>query len=201
MPLSVFIIKSVACNLVIVCFRIPKWVQRLLPRVVLCMYMYLVCGTFVQLKSREIDQMTSSLTFLTRNSILETQDSILKTREFMDTRKYPESSIESRGLKIEAQRLRLKGLSTYFWAVLYLFICPVGLVWFARYCGKMYYHHLFLTVDSEVNTAHISFEMASRSDCLKHQDHWLCIFLLILIRLIRYIWRLNFRIPRSSHPP
>ena len=74
MPLSVFIIKSVACNLVIVCFRIPKWVERLLPRVVLCMYMYLVCGTFVQLKSREIDQMTSSLTFLTRNSILNTRN-------------------------------------------------------------------------------------------------------------------------------
>ena len=24
-----------------------------------------------------------------------------------------------------------------------LFICPVGLVWFARYCGKMYSRHLF----------------------------------------------------------
>ena len=28
----------------------------------------------------------------------------------------------------------------------YLSICPVGLVWFARYCGKMYSRHLF-TVD------------------------------------------------------
>ena len=25
----------------------------------------------------------------------------------------------------------------------YLSICPVGLVWFARYCGKMYSRHLF----------------------------------------------------------
>ena len=25
----------------------------------------------------------------------------------------------------------------------YRSICPVGLVWFARYCGKMYSHHLF----------------------------------------------------------
>ena len=25
----------------------------------------------------------------------------------------------------------------------YLSICPVGLVWFARYCGKMYSGHLF----------------------------------------------------------
>ena len=25
----------------------------------------------------------------------------------------------------------------------YLSICPVSLVWFARYCGKMYSRHLF----------------------------------------------------------
>ena len=29
----------------------------------------------------------------------------------------------------------------------YLSICLVGLVWFARYCGKMYSRHLSLTVD------------------------------------------------------
>ena len=28
-----------------------------------------------------------------------------------------------------------------------LSICPVGLVWFARYCGKMYSCHLFFTED------------------------------------------------------
>ena len=27
--------------------------------------------------------------------------------------------------------------------ITYLSICPVGLVWFARYCGKMYSRHLF----------------------------------------------------------
>ena len=25
----------------------------------------------------------------------------------------------------------------------YLYICPVGLVWFEKYCGKMYSRHLF----------------------------------------------------------
>jgi len=30
----------------------------------------------------------------------------------------------------------------------YLSICLVGLVWIARYCGKMYSRRLFLTVDS-----------------------------------------------------
>ena len=25
----------------------------------------------------------------------------------------------------------------------YISVCPVGLVWFARYCGKMYSRHLF----------------------------------------------------------
>ena len=29
----------------------------------------------------------------------------------------------------------------------YLSICPVGLVWLARYCGKMYSRRLFLTLD------------------------------------------------------
>ena len=29
----------------------------------------------------------------------------------------------------------------------YLSICSVSLVWFARYCGKMYSRHLFSTVD------------------------------------------------------
>ena len=30
----------------------------------------------------------------------------------------------------------------------YISMCPVGLVWFPRYCGKMYSRHLFfLTVD------------------------------------------------------
>ena len=31
----------------------------------------------------------------------------------------------------------------------YLSTCPVGLVWFARYCGKMYSRHL-ITVESHV---------------------------------------------------
>ena len=44
------------------------------------MYTYLVCGPFVQLISREISQATSSLTFLTRNSILKAQDSRLETQ-------------------------------------------------------------------------------------------------------------------------
>ena len=35
------------------------------------MYTYLVCGPFVQLISREISQVPSSLTFSTRDSILE----------------------------------------------------------------------------------------------------------------------------------
>ena len=40
-----------------------------------------VCGMFGQLISQEISQATSSLTFLTRNWILETPDSILETRD------------------------------------------------------------------------------------------------------------------------
>ena len=45
--------------------------ERLLARLVVCMYTYLVCGPFVQLISREISQATSSLTFSTQYLILE----------------------------------------------------------------------------------------------------------------------------------
>ena len=69
---SVFTIESAACNLVIICFRIPKWAEQLLARLVVCMYTYLVCSPFMQLISQEISQATSSWTFLTRSSILET---------------------------------------------------------------------------------------------------------------------------------
>ena len=85
MPLSVFTIESVARILVI-----AKDSGTI------------ACKTgspFVQFISREISQVTSSLTFSTLNSRL-------------DTRKYQGSSIKSRGS-------RLEGLSTYFWAVLY----------------------------------------------------------------------------------
>ena len=52
---------------------------------------------FVQFISREINQATSSLTFSTRNSILDPRDSRL------DTRNYRGSSIESRGSRLEAR--------------------------------------------------------------------------------------------------
>ena len=69
---SVFTIESVARNLVIICFSDSK-----VSGTIACKT---VCGPFVQLISREISQVTSSLTFSTRNSILETLDSILETR-------------------------------------------------------------------------------------------------------------------------
>ena len=93
LPLSVFTIESVARNLVIICFRILKWAERLLARLIICMYTYLVCGPFVQLISREISQAPSSLTFSPRNC---------------------------RGSSIEFRGSTLEGLSTYFWAVLYM---------------------------------------------------------------------------------
>ena len=67
-------IESVARNLVIICFWIPTWAERLLARLVVCMYMYLVCGPFVQLISREISQTTSSLTFSTWDSRRDTRN-------------------------------------------------------------------------------------------------------------------------------
>ena len=84
MPLSVFTIKSVSCTLVIICFWIPKWAERLLARLAVCMYTYLVCVPFVQLISREISQATGSLTFSTRDLIL-------------DTRNYRGSRLEDQG--------------------------------------------------------------------------------------------------------
>ena len=78
------------------------------------LYNILECGLFVQLISREISQATSSLFFSTRDSILEPRDSILETRDsILETFEDRESSLESRGS-------RLEGLSTYFWAVLYI---------------------------------------------------------------------------------
>ena len=70
---SVFTIESVACNFAIICFSDSK-VSRKIARKT-------VCGMFGQLISQEISQATSSLTFLTRNWILETLDSILETRD------------------------------------------------------------------------------------------------------------------------
>ena len=75
-----FTIESVAHNLVIICFPIPKWPVRLLARLVGCMYTYLVFGPFVQLISREISQATSSLTFSTRNLILDPWGSTIEAR-------------------------------------------------------------------------------------------------------------------------
>ena len=57
----------------------PRWAEQLLARLLVCMYMYLICNPFVQLISLEISQVTSSSTFSTCNSTLKIQDSILKT--------------------------------------------------------------------------------------------------------------------------
>ena len=93
MPLSVFTIELVARILVIAIDS--GMIARKTGR------------PFVQFISREISQATSSLTFSTRNSILETRSSRLETR-------YSKLS------RIEYRVSRLEGLSTYFWAVLYL---------------------------------------------------------------------------------
>ena len=76
MPLSVFTIESVALILVI-----AKDSGTIVRK---------TGSPFVQFISREISQATSSLTFSTRNSILETRYSKL-------------SRIESRGSRIKAQ--------------------------------------------------------------------------------------------------
>ena len=72
------------------------------------MYTYLVCGPFVQLISREISEAPSSLTFSTRDSILETRDSRLDPRDSIL------EIIEDRVSSLEARGSRLEGLSTYF---------------------------------------------------------------------------------------
>ena len=84
-----FTIESVAHNLVTICFSDSK-----VSGTIACKT---VCGPFVQLISREISQVTSSLTFSTRNSILETLDSILETRYSKLLR------IDSRGSRIESR--------------------------------------------------------------------------------------------------
>ena len=83
MPLSVFTIESIALILVI-----AKDSGTIVRK---------TGSSFVQFISREISQAKSSLTFSTRNSILETRSSRL------DTRNYQGSSIESRGSRIEAR--------------------------------------------------------------------------------------------------
>ena len=77
MPLSVFTIESIALILVI-----AKGSGTIVRK---------TGSPFVQFISREISQVTNSLTFSTRNSILETRDSILETRY------YRGSSLKARG--------------------------------------------------------------------------------------------------------
>ena len=89
-PLSVFTTESVALILVIT--KDSGTIARK------------TGSLFVQFISWEISQATSSLTFLTRKSILETRDSILETRDSrLDTWNYRGSSIESQGSRIEAR--------------------------------------------------------------------------------------------------
>ena len=83
MPLSVFTIESIALILVIA--KDSGMIARK------------IGSPFVQFISREISQATSSLTFPTRNSILETRSSRLETRYSKLSR------IESRGSRIEAR--------------------------------------------------------------------------------------------------
>ena len=48
------------------------------------------------------------------------------------------------GIKTQRKVVSCNALSIRTTAVKpYLSICPVGFVWFARYCGKMYSRHLF----------------------------------------------------------
>ena len=84
MPLSVFTIESIALILVI-----AKDSGTIVRK---------TGSPFVQFISREISQATSSLTFSTRNSILDPRDSILETRDsILETIKDRVSSLEARG--------------------------------------------------------------------------------------------------------
>ena len=84
MPLSVFTIESV--TLILVIAKDSGTIARK------------TGSPFVQFISREISQVTSSLTFSTHNSILETRDSILEPRDsILETIEDRGSSLEARG--------------------------------------------------------------------------------------------------------
>ena len=86
-PLSVFTIESVARNVVIFSdSKVSRTIARKTDSLHVHVLFFLVCGLFVQLISREISQAPSSLTFSTRDSILETCYSKLSRIEYRVSR-------------------------------------------------------------------------------------------------------------------